>query len=54
MSNGIGDVKGISGSSTALNGQSGSGGQKPSASGNSNPGNTKPPKPADGSVPMPK
>lgn len=54
MSNEIGNVKGINGSSMALNGQAGQGAQKPSASGKDSPGGTKPPKPADGAVPMPK
>lgn len=54
MANEIGSVKGINGTSTALNGQSGYGAVKPSASGNSSPGGTKPDKPADASVPMPK
>lgn len=54
MSNDIGSVRGISGHSTALNGQPGQGTQKPMPGGNSNPGNTKPPKPADGAVAMPK
>lgn len=50
----IGNVKGITGSSMALNNQKGDGGQKPSASGNHNPGMTKPDKPPQGEVPMPK
>jgi hypothetical protein len=54
MSNTIGNVTGITGTSTALNGQPGQGTQKPSPQGNSSPGGTKPPKPADGPVPMPK
>jgi hypothetical protein len=54
MANEIGSVKGITGTSMGLNGQAGQGAVKPSASGNSNPGNTKPSKPAEGSVPMPK
>ena len=54
MANEIGTVKGITGCSTALNGQAGQGGVKPSASGNASPGGTKPPKPAEASVPMPK
>jgi hypothetical protein len=54
MSNDIGSVTGVTGTSTALNTQDGQGTQKPSAKGNSNPGDTKPPKPADGAVPMPK
>lgn len=54
MPNDIGSVKGINGSSTALNCQSGQGGQKPSASGDRSPGGTKPPKPPESPVPMPK
>ncbi len=54
MSNSIGDVKGISGCSTALNGQSGQGAVKPSAMGNASPGGTKPPKAPQASVAMPK
>lgn len=54
MSNDIGSVKGVTGHSTALNGQSGQGGVKPSASGNASPGGTKPDKPAAAPVPMPK
>lgn len=54
MADDIGNVKGITGNSMALNGQSGQGTQKPVASGNGDPGGTKPPKPADGAVPMPK
>jgi hypothetical protein len=54
VSNDIGSVRGITGTSTALNGQQGTGGQKPSPSGTSNPGGTKPEKFPEGSVPMPK
>ena len=57
MSNTIGDVKGVSGTSTGHNGQPGAGGQKPTVSGNSNPGGYKPPRTegnTDGHVPMPK
>lgn len=54
MANDIGSVKGVSGCSTALNTQRGEGAMKPSASGNTSPGNTKPPRPTDCSVPMPK
>lgn len=55
MPNDIGSVRGITGTSMALNTQSGQGTQKPSASsGNSNPGGHKPSKPAEGNVPMPK
>ena len=54
MSNEIGSVKGISGTSMGLNGQAGQGAVKPSASGNANPGGHKPSKPPEASVPMPK
>lgn len=54
MSNDIGSVKGISGHSTALNGQTGQGAMKPSAAGKESPGGTKPPKPAEAPVAMPK
>jgi len=50
----IGNVKGVTGTSTGLNGQVGAGGQKPSAAGNTNPGGTKPPRVEEGKVPMPK
>lgn len=54
MPNDIGSVRGITGTSTALNTQSGQGAVKPSAQGKENPGMTKPDKPADAPVPMPK
>lgn len=54
MGNEIGNVKGISGNSMALNGQPGQGGVKPQAAGKDSPGGTKPSKPAEASVPMPK
>ena len=54
MPNDIGSVRGITGHSTALNCQPGQGTQRPSASGTQSPGGTKPDKPADGAVPMPK
>jgi hypothetical protein len=54
MSNDIGNVKGVDGHSTALNGQPGQGTQKPSAAGTDSPGGSRPPKPTDGAVPMPK
>ena len=54
MSNGIGDVKGVTGTSMGINSQAGAGGQKPMPTGNSNPGGCKPPKAPDGNVPMPK
>lgn len=54
MANDIGSVRGISGTSTALNGQAGCGAVKPSASGKDSPGGTKPPKPAAASVPVAK
>lgn len=50
MANDIGSVKGISGSSMALNGQAGQGGHKPSAKGTDSPGGTKPPRPEDKKV----
>lgn len=53
MANEIGNVKGINGSSMALNGQTGQGAQKPSASGNGNPGGTHPGKPSPGTQPVP-
>lgn len=53
--NDIGSVKGITGTSSALNNQKGQGAQKPSATGgNSNPGGCKPEKKPEASVPMPK
>lgn len=54
MADEIGNVRGITGTSTALNGQGGQNAQKPSASGSSNPGGTKPSKPPEGHVQMPK
>jgi hypothetical protein len=54
MSNSIGDVRGISGHSTALNGQGGQGAVKPSAAGNASPGGTKPERCPEAAVPMPK
>ena len=54
MADDIGSVRGVSGNSMALNGQAGCGAQKPKASGGGDPGGTKPAKPADGPVPMPK
>ena len=54
MADEIGNVKGVTGTSMGINGQSGAGGQKPSCAGNTSPGNTKPPREADGKVPMPK
>ena len=54
MPNDIGSQKGFSGSSMALNGQKGTGADKPKPMGNHNPGNTKPPCPAEKPVPMPK
>lgn len=55
MSNDIGGVRGVTGTSMNLNTQPGEGGMKPSASaGTSDPGKTKPPKPAENPVPMPK
>lgn len=43
MSNDIGSVRGITGSSMALNTQPGDGANKPAFGGKDNPGNTKPP-----------
>ena len=55
MANDIGDVKPVNGSSMALNGQRGDGGNKPNmGKGNHSPGGTKPPMPAPCPVPMPK
>lgn len=54
MSNSIGDVKGVTGTSSGINGQAGCGGQKPSPAGNASPGGCKPPKAPEGNVPMPK
>ena len=55
MADDVGSVKSVNGTSMALNNQPGQGTQKPSAkAGNSNPGGTKPPRPVDGPVPMPK
>lgn len=54
MADEIGNVRGVTGSSMGINGQSGAGGQKPSAAGNMSPGGTKPPREPDGKVPMPK
>jgi hypothetical protein len=55
MTNTIGDVKGTTATSVGLNNQAGQGTQKPIfGGGNANPGGTKPDKPADGPVPMPK
>lgn len=55
MPNDIGSVKGMTGTSMNLNTQPGQGTQKPMpTAGKMNPGDTKPSKPADGAVPMPK
>lgn len=55
MANDIGSQTGIGGTSMALNNQKGQGTVKPSGtSGNANPGGTKPDKPAEAGVPMPK
>lgn len=54
MANDIGNIGSVNGSSTALNSQRGCGAMKPSAKGNDSPGGTKPSKPAETSVPMPK
>lgn len=47
-------INSLNGYSTALNSQPGQGTQKPTCQGKQNPGDTKPPKPADAYVPMPK
>ena len=52
--NNIGNVRGIMGSSMALNTQKGEGGQKPDAKGNHDPGGTKPSSPVEEHVAMPK
>lgn len=56
MADDIGSVRGISGTSVALNNQSGQGAVKPSAKGEGNPNGCKPSRPegADGPVAMPK
>lgn len=54
MTNTIGDVRGVSGSSVALNNQPGQGTQKPNPSGSRSPNDVQPTKPGDGPVPMPK
>lgn len=54
MSN-IGTVTGITGTSMNLNSQANLGGEKPNPSaGTADPGKTKPPKPAEKPVPMPR
>lgn len=52
--NNIGNVKGITGSSMALNTQAGQGGMKPSPEGNHNPGDTCPGYGKEEHVSMPK
>jgi hypothetical protein len=54
MADDIGSVKGVMGTSMALNCQPGQGTQKPSAMGKDSPGGTKPLKAPEGPVPMPK
>lgn len=54
MADEIGSIKSIKGNSMSLNGQAGQGAVKPMASGSGNPGGTKPSKPGEASVPMPK
>ena len=54
MADEIGSVRGVSGTSMALNTQSGQGAVKPSAKGNASPGGTKPERAPEGNVPMPK
>lgn len=51
----IGSVKSVNGTSMNLNTQAGQGAQKPMpTAGSADPGGTKPPKPADAPVPMPR
>lgn len=54
MANDIGSVKGITGSSMALNSQKQVGAEKPKAEGNHNPGGHKPERVSESMVPMPK
>lgn len=54
MADEIGSIKSVNGTSMALNGQAGQGANKPMASGKCDPGGTKPAKPAEAPVPMPK
>jgi hypothetical protein len=54
MADEIGSVKGISGNSMSLNGQAGQGAVRAKPAGNGSPGGTKPSKPGEASVPMPK
>ena len=55
MTNTIGDVRGINGNSQSLNGQAGQGTQKPMPSMKADtPVPSRPTKPADGAVSMPK
>lgn len=54
MADEIGNVKGVMGNSMSLNGQSGQGAVRAKPSGNGSPGGTKPAKPGEASVPMPK
>jgi len=52
MTDTIGDIKSVNGTSISLNNQAGQGTQKPSVG--SKTGSCAPPKPSDGPVPMPK
>lgn len=54
MADEIGTVKGVSGNSMSLNGQSGQGAVRAKPAGNGSPGGTKPMRAAEASVPMPK
>ncbi len=49
-----GNIKSVNGTSMAMNGGGGAPMQKPTATGNPSPGGTKPPKPAEIPVKMPK
>lgn len=52
--NDIGSVRGVTGTSTSLNHQTGAGAQKPACSTQGDSLGMKPPKKPDGMVPMPK
>lgn len=49
----VGDIKSITGSSMALNGQRNVGGEKPSPKGNDSPGGTKPMRDNESPMPIP-
>lgn len=51
MANDIGSVRGVTGTSMALNTQPGDGANKPAFGGKDNPGDTKPPNPSSGKSP---